>query len=146
MSDEADPQAAGGKEKAPAVTRKELALRVQKVTGAKLRDVQLIVGATLEAMSQALKAGEALRLPPFGAAKVMRPADPETGTKMRVAVRQVKEKERAPKADRPPKGERSARAKAEGKAAGTRAGKAGKVGKAGKGGAKQALAAKDEAE
>jgi nucleoid DNA-binding protein len=139
MTDEAEAGETIAVAKAPTVTRKELALRVQKETNAKLKDVQLIIGATLKVMNDALKGGEQLRLPPFGAARVMRVADPATGTLMRVALREIKEK--APKEDRParpvrePKAAPAARRKAAGKAGGKRGGAA-----------KQALAAKNEAD
>ncbi|MGQ0565219.1 MAG: HU family DNA-binding protein, partial [Gemmobacter sp.] len=94
MADEAEPKADEAKAEVHTVARKELAMRIQKATGAKMKDVQLIMRATLAAMSDALKAGEHLRLPPFGAARVLRPADPENGQTMRVALREVKEKEK----------------------------------------------------
>jgi nucleoid DNA-binding protein len=142
MSDEAEPKKAGAGPKPVTVARKELALRVQKATGAKLKDIQLIMRATLTAMSDALKAGEHLRLPPFGAARVLRQADPDSGQSMRVALREVKEK--APKAERParpaaaPKAVRAAPTPKAAKAAKTRARRAA--------GPKQTLAAKGEAE
>lgn len=147
MTDDAEEPTVAAKPKGPTVTRKELALRVQKATDAKMKDVQLIVGATLTAMSEALKAGEQLRLPPFGAARVMRAADPVAGTSMRVVLREVKE--RAPKADRPPRPERPVRAPKVATAAGRGKGPGKAGGKAGgkrAGAAKQALAAKDEAD
>ncbi len=97
MADSAEPNGTDGTIKPTTVARKELAIRVQKATGAKLKDVQLIIRATLQEMSDALKAGEQLRLPPFGAARVLRPADPVSGEGMRVALREVKAK--APKPD-----------------------------------------------
>ena len=160
MSDEAEPKQDEAGPKPVTVARKELALRVQKATGAKLKDIQLIMQATLTAMSDALKAGEHLRLPPFGSARVLRPADPETGQSMRVALREIKEK--APKADRParapnpdrparaPKADRPARVpKADRPAAAAtlaRLDKAAKAKARRAGGAKQTLATKDEAD
>ena len=157
MSDEAEPKQAETGPKPVTVARKELALRVQKATGAKLKDIQLIMQATLTAMSDALKAGEHLRLPPFGSARVLRPADPETGQSMRVALREIKEKApkadrpaRAPKPDRPdraPKADRpAAAAKAAGAATPARLAKAAKAKAQRAGGAKQTLAAKHEAD
>ena len=151
MSDEAEPQKAGAAPRGATVSRKELALRVQTATGAKLRDVQLIMRATLAAMGDALKAGEHLRLPPFGAARVLRQADPESGKTMRVALREMKEKPpqtdrpaRAPKADRPDRP--AAAPKAAGAATPARLTKAAKAKVRRAGGAKQTLAAKGEAE
>ena len=157
MSDEAEPKQDEAGPKPVTVACKELALRVQKATGAKLKDIQLIMQATLTAMSDALKAGEHLRLPPFGSARVLRPADPETGQSMRVALREIKEK--APKADRParapkpvrpdraPKADRpAAAAKAAGAATPARLAKAAKAKARRAGGAKQTLATKDEAD
>ena len=157
MSDEAEPKQDEAGPKPVTVARKELALRVQKATGAKLKDIQLIMQATLTAMSDALKAGEHLRLPPFGSARVLRPADPETGQSMRVALREIKEK--APKADRParaPKPDRPARApkpdrpaaaaKAAGAATLAKLDKAAKAKARRAAGAKQTLATKDEAD
>ncbi len=146
MTDEPDQNTDKTVPRGPTVTRKELSLRVQRATGAKLKDVRLILEATLLAMSDALKAGEHLRLPPFGAARVLRAADPESGQSMRVALRELKEKApnpnrpvRAPAAPKPARPAKTARPVAAAKAA-----KGAKAGRAPK--AKQALAAKDEAD
>jgi nucleoid DNA-binding protein len=143
MAEADEPKKAAAKHAVATVARKELALRVQKATGAKLKDVQLIMRATLTAMSDALKAGEHLRLPPFGAARVTRPADPATGQSMRVALRELSEKEKPAKAAKPAKPSKPARAAASPKAApAKRAGSKPKRATA----AKQALAATDEAD
>ena len=139
MTDEPASKTAETVPRGPTVTRKELALRVQKATGAKPKDVRLILEATLVAMSEALKAGEHLRLPPFGAARVLRAADPESGQGMRVSLRELKE--RAPNPDRPV---RAAPAPKPAKAAPAAKGPRAKAKRAIKG--KQTLAAKDEAD
>ena len=141
MADAAEPKKADEKPKVATVARKELAARVQKATGAKMKDVQVVMRATLQAMSDALKAGEHLRLPPFGAARVVRPADPATGQNMRLSLREVTEKEKAPKAAAPaaaPKAAKAAPAAKGAKAPNPKPKRAA--------GAKQTLAAKVEAD
>jgi len=142
MADAAEPKKADEKPKVTTVARKELAARVQKATGAKMKDVQVVMRATLQAMSDALKAGEHLRLPPFGAARVVRPADPATGQNMRLSLREVTEKEKAPKAAAPA----AAAPKAAKAAPAAKGAKAPKPKPKRAAGAKQTLAAKVEAD
>lgn len=143
MTDEA--KAKGGDEspKPVTVTRKDLVARVQTATGVKLKDVQVVVQSALTQMIEALKAGEHLRLPPFGAIRVLRAADSENSKGMRIAVREIQEK--------PKKAERNSAANAVGerspakpKTARPARATGAKKRPAAKG--KQALAAKGEAE
>ena len=127
MTDETEPKAAD-RPKPPMLTRKDLFDRVQKATGAKVGDLRHIVDATLTVMRDALKAGENLHIPPFGATRVLRAADAEKGAAMRVLIRDLKMRE--PSSDRPARPERPAKV----------------AGKGGGGGKKVALAAKGEAE
>ncbi len=89
-----------GKDKGAAMNRKLLLERVHKITGGKMRDVKAVVEATLTVMGDALKAGEMLRLPPFGNARVRKDADEAAGSGMRVMLRGPKPGriEKAPKA------------------------------------------------
>lgn len=103
------------KDQAPSVNRKILLERVHKITGGKMRDVKAVVEATLTVMGDALKAGEALRLPPFGNAKVRQKADAEAGSAMRAMLRGPKPG-RAEKPAKPPKAEKTAAPKATGAA------------------------------
>jgi nucleoid DNA-binding protein len=63
----------------PTVTlgRKDLLERVRAVSGAKKKDIKVIVEATLALMGEALARGEVLHLPPFGVARVTRGLDGE---------------------------------------------------------------------
>lgn len=123
MEEQAEP----GPEKAergPALTRKILAERVQAATGAKMKDVKTITEAVLSVMGEAVKAGEAVRLPPFGMGRPKKPkegADPSSPKMMFKASTKV----RAPKTPKAPK--------AAGKAAGAGAGKGRRAGKKAKG-------------
>jgi DNA-binding protein HU-alpha len=67
--------------------KKELFERVTEASGAKKRDVRLIVEATLKVLGDALAAGETLALPPFGKAKVNRQKDLASGEMLIVKLR-----------------------------------------------------------
>ena len=131
MSDEVEmPQdaAASGKgasggagDKGTVLSRMALDKRIQAATGVKMADVRAVVRATLEAMGTALRSGERLNLPPFGAARALKTVNEKPGV-TRIILREMKEKERPAAAQRP--------------AAANKPGK----------GKKQALAAKGEAE
>ncbi len=55
--------------------KQELVERILKASGAKKKDVKLIVDATLGVLGDALSAGEELNLPPVGKRKVNRQRD-----------------------------------------------------------------------
>jgi DNA-binding protein HU-alpha len=55
--------------------KQELVERIVKASGAKKKDVKLIVDATLGVLGDALSAGEELNLPPLGKMKVNRQRD-----------------------------------------------------------------------
>lgn len=71
----------------PIVKKKDLVDRVTAMSGAKKRDVKLIVEATLQVLGDALSKGEELNLPPFGKAKVNRQRDLAQGEMMVVKIR-----------------------------------------------------------
>lgn len=61
-----------GTDDAVVLRRKDLFEKVSEATGAKKRDVKLIVEATLKALGDSLSAGENLALAPLGNVKVTR--------------------------------------------------------------------------
>ena len=67
--------ATNAKIKAPAVKIKDLMARVLDATGAKKKEAQAVIEATLTALGEALHKGEELNLPGFGRARVARVAD-----------------------------------------------------------------------
>jgi DNA-binding protein HU-alpha len=113
MSDEAEPagEAAGKAAKAPALTRKALIERVQAKSGAKAKDVRTIVEAALEVMADAVKAGEPLRLPPFGVGKSRAAAEGSEGKSTKTVLKTSTKppKPPKPKAPKPAKAEKAAK-------------------------------------
>ncbi len=71
----------------PMLRKKELFDRVVEATGAKRKDVKLIVEATLDALGKALASGEGLALPPLGKARVNRQKDLASGEMLMVKLR-----------------------------------------------------------
>jgi len=68
--------AAPGDESQPVMLKKqELVERIVKASGAKKKDVKLIIEAALGVLGDALSAGEELNLPPLGKMKVNRQRD-----------------------------------------------------------------------
>ena len=67
----------------PALRKKEFLQRILTVTGAKKKDAQGIVEATLKVLGDALSSGESLALPGLGKARVGRQVD-QTGGEMLV--------------------------------------------------------------
>jgi nucleoid DNA-binding protein len=125
MNDETEPKAAKA-DKGPALTRKALTERVQAATGAKMKDVKTIVEATLAVMGDSLKAGEAMRLPPFGMGRPKKPKEGSEGLAPKMMLK-ASTKEAAPKPPRTPKEPKQPKG---GRAAG--AGRAAKGKRAGK--------------
>ncbi|WP_347313201.1 HU family DNA-binding protein [Defluviimonas sp. SAOS-178_SWC] len=72
---------------AQVLRKKDLFKRVAAATGAKAGDVRLITEAVLDILGNALSAGEALALPPFGKARVNRQKDLATGEVLIVRLR-----------------------------------------------------------
>lgn len=71
--------------------KKELFERVVAESGVKKKDAKAVVEATLKVMGDALTAGEALVLPPFGKAKVNRQKDLGNGEMMVIKLRRQNE-------------------------------------------------------
>lgn len=70
--DDASVVSKAGADDAAVLRRKDLFDKVMDATGAKKRDVKLIVEATLKVLGDSLSAGENLALAPLGNAKVTR--------------------------------------------------------------------------
>lgn len=109
----------------PVLTRKVLMERVQAITTAKPKDVRDVVEATLAVMGNAVKAGEILRLPPFG---IGRPRKAKEGASPLSAMMLVKTS-LAPAKEKPAKPEKDAK----GPDAGMRGQGKGGAGKGGQG-------------
>lgn len=60
---------------APVLHKKDFLERVLATSGAKKKDAQTVVEATLKVLGEALSKGESLALPPFGKARVSRQID-----------------------------------------------------------------------
>lgn len=71
----AAPAAAAEGDHAPLLKKQELVERIVKASGAKKKDVKLIIEAALGVLGDALSAGEELNLPPLGKMKVNRSRD-----------------------------------------------------------------------
>lgn len=72
---------------AKVLRKKEFLERVVETSGAKKKDAKSVVEATLKLLGDALAAGEALVLPPFGKAKVNRQKGTNSGELLVVKLR-----------------------------------------------------------
>ena len=71
----ATPDTTADGDHAPLLKKQELVERIVKASGAKKKDVKLIIEAALGVLGDALSAGEELNLPPLGKMKVNRTRD-----------------------------------------------------------------------
>jgi len=83
----APPTARATRADAPALRKKEFLQRILTVTGAKKKDAQGIMEATLKVLGDALSRGESLALPGLGKARVGRQVDKTGGEMLVVKLR-----------------------------------------------------------
>jgi hypothetical protein len=82
----------GDKSQQPMLRKKAFIARVIAASGAKKKDAQNVIEATLAALGAAFSAGEAVALPPLGRARVSRQIDKSGGEMLVIKLRRGGEK------------------------------------------------------
>lgn len=77
----------GGGDDSPTLRRKDFLQRVLTRSGAKKKDAQTVIDATLKVLSEAFSNGEAVVLPQFGKARVSRQVDVKDGEMLVIKLR-----------------------------------------------------------
>ncbi len=77
----------GGGDDSPTLRRKDFLERVLTRSGAKKKDAQTVIDATLKVLSEAFSNGEAVVLPQFGKARVSRQVDVKDGEMLVIKLR-----------------------------------------------------------
>jgi nucleoid DNA-binding protein len=85
----ADAAGAPAAEKAPSLKIKDLVTRVTEATGAKRKDVKVMVEATLKVLGEAMARGEDMNLPGFGRTRITRSAEKDGAAHLTMKVKRA---------------------------------------------------------